>query len=86
MEYQDGITHGVSSTVIKGKDSTTSKRISVIQSRSHSGDVKQVTITALGDENVEQIKAAGSAANKTLQVSQNKADLYLHTTKIKKSY
>ena len=47
MEYQDGITHGVSSTVIKGKDSTTSKRISVIQSRSHSGDVKQVTITAL---------------------------------------
>ena len=86
---QDGITywgwvnHGVSSTVMKGKDSTNSEKIRVISSRSHSGDVKQVAITALGDENVEQIIAAG-AGYKTLQVSQNKADLYLHTTKIKK--
>ena len=41
------------------------------------------TNNALGDENVEQIIAAGFGY-KTLQISQNKADLYLHTTKIRK--
>ena len=45
MTYWGWVNHGVSSTVIKGKDSTTSEKIRVISSRSHSGDVKQVAIS-----------------------------------------
>ena len=47
---QDGITHwgwvnhGVSSIVIKGKDSPTSEKIRDISSWSHSGDVKQIML------------------------------------------
>lgn len=59
--------------------------VRVIVSRSHPGDVGTVAESAFKDsgQTVEQIKAAG-AGYKVLQVVEGRADLYLHTTAIKK--
>ena len=57
--------------------------IRIISSRSHSGDVKEVADKAFPKRTVEHMTAAGSGY-KVLQVMENRADLYLHTTAIKK--
>ena len=78
--------HGVSSSVmnnIQQPSTTDSNLVRVIASRSHPGDVKKVAESALKGKSIQEITAAG-AGYKSLQVAQNKADLYLHTTKIKK--
>lgn len=80
--------HGVSESLVAdtnpaSKDKSTVVR--VISSRSHSGDVKTVAESAFKDSSktLEQIVAAGSGY-KVLQVVENRADVYLHTTNIKK--
>jgi inositol monophosphatase 3 len=59
--------------------------VRVIASRSHPGDVIAIAESAFkgSGQTVEQIKAAG-AGYKALQVVEGRADLYLHTTAIKK--
>lgn len=51
-------------------------------SRSHAGDVKNISKTVFGD-NSSLLIAAG-AGYKVLQIVSNNATAYLHTTKIKK--
>ena len=81
------IDHGVSRSLYdaanskpnKGKDS-----LRVTASRSHAGDVFSVAGEAFkGWKTVEQRIAAGSGF-KSLAVAEKNADLYLHTTAIKK--
>lgn len=90
----DGVTkwawvgHGVSEslvadTICAEKKPKDAKKVRVISSRSHSGDVKSVAEGAFSEKTVEHIVAAGSGY-KVLQVMENRADLYLHTTAIKK--
>lgn len=78
--------HGVSESLevehFKAEQGKTAN-IRIISSRSHSGDVKQVADKAFPNKNVEHMVAAGSGY-KVLQVMENRADLYLHTTAIKK--
>ena len=83
------VDHGVSSSLKAsivgiGRSGTEDKdKVKVIYSRSHAGQVADVANTAFGKENVLHVPAAGSGY-KTLQVAQQQADLYLHTTRIKK--
>lgn len=80
--------HGVSESLVadtkheEGEPKDTNK-IRVISSRSHSGDVKSVADKAFYEKTVEHLVAAGSGY-KVLQVMENRADVYLHTTAIKK--
>ncbi|XP_019854107.1 PREDICTED: putative inositol monophosphatase 3 isoform X1 [Amphimedon queenslandica] len=85
ITYWAWVDHGVSPNLEGIKSSPNTNTIRVISSRSHSGDVIKVANSALSDSGnkVEHIVAAG-AGYKTLQVALQKADLYLHTTPIKK--
>ena len=79
--------HGVSETLVADTASVSKEStvVKVISSRSHSGDVKEVADKAFKgtSKTMEHIVAAGSG-HKVLQVVENHADLYLHTTVIKK--
>ena len=80
------VDHGVSSSLKANIDKTSSTgtdKIKITYSRSHAGQVADTANTAFGKENIQHVPAAGSGY-KTLQVVQQKADLYLHTTRIKK--
>lgn len=81
------VDHGVSESLVADTDppSKESTVVKVISSRSHSGDVKEVADKAFKDtsKTLKHIVAAGSG-HKVLQVVENHADLYLHTTAIKK--
>ncbi len=90
----DGVTkwgwvgHGVSESLMADtmhleEEPKEPKKIRVISSRSHSGDVKSVAENAFSKNTVDHMVAAGSGY-KVLQVVENHADLYLHTTAIKK--
>ena len=70
---------------VEPHSSKSTDNIRVIVSRSHPGSVGAVAEAAFKDsgQSVEQIKAAG-AGYKVLQVVEGRADLYLHTTAIKK--
>ena len=65
--------------------SNNADNVRVIVSRSHPGDVVMVAESAFKEsgQTVVPIKAAG-AGYKALQVVEGRADLYLHTTAIKK--
>ena len=80
--------HDSSLSLTKAVEPHTSKTtdsVRVIVSRSHPGDVTKVAEESFKDsgQKVEPIKAAG-AGYKVLQVVEGRADLYLHTTTIKK--
>lgn len=85
VSYWAWVQHGVSSTVTEftQKDEGEADQIRLIVSRSHPGEVVAIAKEAMKDKKVVEIKAAG-AGYKTLQVVQNNADLYFHTTLIKK--
>lgn len=70
---------------VEPHSSKTSDDVRVIVSRSHPGDVTNIAKEAFKDsgQTVEPISAAG-AGYKVLQVVEGRADLYLHTTAIKK--
>ncbi len=81
------VDHGISSslkaTIQKSKIAGTDKLLKITYSRSHPGEVADVANKAFGKENILQVPAAGSGY-KTLQVVEQAADLYMHTTLIKK--
>ena len=79
------VNHGISQTLKSAiSPSGDPKKLNVIYSRSHAGEVSAVADKAFGGSyTVEHTVAAGSGY-KVLQVVTNKADLYLHTTAIKK--
>lgn len=96
--YWSWIDHGVSKTVSEEAQSavgSTAAKFSlpggegggtvrVIMSRSHKGDVSSVAEVAFqGEKGVSKIEAAG-AGYKSLAVAFGTADVYLHTTAIKK--
>lgn len=83
MTFWSWINHGVSPNIIRGTDISSSNVIRLISSRSHSGNVKKTADRAFNDKDIRHITAAG-AGYKALQVAQDKADLYFHTTHIKK--
>ena len=70
---------------VEPHSSKNADKVRVIVSRSHPGDVGAVAKSAFEDsgQTVKQIEAAG-AGYKVLQVVEGRADLYLHTTAIKK--
>ena len=79
--------HGISEALVADTDPPPKDhtKVRVISSRSHSGDVKEVANKAFSNsgKSVEHLVAAGSGY-KVLQVVERHADLYLHTTAIKK--
>ena len=78
--------HGTSRSLIAAVNSDASdpKTVRVIASRSHPGDVVDVAKNAFKDfQTVVPISAAG-AGYKSLAVAERNAELYLHTTAIKK--
>lgn len=79
--------HGVSSTLVQATEakSAPNQQVRTVYSRSHRGDVLQVMDEAFQKSgmNVSPIEAAG-AGYKALQVAERHAELYLHTTAIKK--
>lgn len=81
------VNHGVSQSLQSAVNSEKSdpKNIRVIASRSHPGEVVSIAKNAFEgtDKTVKQISAAG-AGYKSLAVAEKYADLYLHTTAIKK--
>ena len=85
ISYWAWVRHGVSHTVTEATQTDGGKEgeVRLIVSRSHPGEVVAIAKGAMKDKDVIEIKAAG-AGYKTLQVVQNKADLYFHTTLIKK--
>ncbi|XP_018493624.1 inositol monophosphatase 3 [Galendromus occidentalis] len=56
--------------------------VDIVVSRSHAGKVKQFARDALGGDIT--VTSAGGSGYKALQVAESKADLYIHTTLIKK--
>lgn len=85
VTYWGWVDHGVSET-LKAKSSKTTDDIRIISSRSHAGsidDLIKMTYSGYGADKIKRVIAAGSGY-KTIQVVQDKADLYLHSTKIKK--
>ena len=88
----DGVTkwawvgHGVSRTIVADTEPTPAddSKVRVIFSRSHQGEVSSITKASFeGSKEVEEIVAAGSGF-KALAVAQKQADVYFHTTAIKK--
>lgn len=80
------LNHGVSETLeAAGEDKSARDGLTVTYSRSHPGEVAKVADAAFTEGGVHpvHVPAAGSGY-KTLQVVERKADLYLHTTEIKK--
>ena len=80
------VDHGISVSLLGAVQSSHSDgdKVRVITSRSHPGEVVEIAKKAFsGKKEVEQISAAG-AGYKVLAVAENAADLYLHTTAIKK--
>lgn len=78
--------HGVSKSLLEATSSSPEDpdTVRVIASRSHPGEVFSIAEDAFkGSKKVELIEAAG-AGYKALAVAERKADLYLHTTAIKK--
>ena len=82
VSYWGWVGHGVSSS-LGPKKNRVREKVRVISSRSHGGNVRELAEQSYGLDNVEQTIAAG-AGYKTVQVIQDKADVYLHSTKIKK--
>ena len=84
VTYWGWVGHGVSESLNqplpKGNDD-----IRIVFSRSHAGTIGDLINNAYKDkpDKVKKMIAAGSGY-KTMQVVQNQADAYLHTTKIKK--
>ena len=83
ITYWSWVNHGVSSSVFEGADVSTTSNIRIISSRSHPGNVREVANKVFKGQTVQHTIAAG-AGYKSLQVAQRKADLYFHTTTIKK--
>lgn len=80
------VNHGVSDSLWAHQEGkvATSDSLRLIYSRSHAGEVTKVAEAAFKDTySIQKIEAAGSGY-KVLQVVTRKADLYLHTTAIKK--
>ncbi len=78
------VNHGLSDSLVLSAVNAESDNLRVIYSRSHAGEVSNTADAAFKDTyNVQHIQAAGSGY-KVLQVVEGKADLYLHTTRIKK--
>lgn len=78
--------HGVSKNLQKSapKQTSSSNDLRVIYSRSHAGEVSAVAEKAFKDSySLQNIVAAGSGY-KVLELVKGNADLYLHTTRIKK--
>lgn len=64
-------------------DSVNSKKVKIIISRSHAGNVEEKANKVFGKDNVEIIPAGG-AGYKSLEVAARNANAYLHVTAIKK--
>ena len=79
MTYWGWVDHGVSETLKQVEPAT--DKVRIISSRSHAGNVDE--LIDMSSAEAERIIAAGSGY-KSIQVLQNKADVYLHATKIKK--
>ncbi len=79
------VEHGVSKSLQGNQGMERSKKdLFITYSRSHAGEVSSVAQGAFGKKYVlKEIVAAGSGY-KVLQVVKGEADLYLHTTRIKK--
>ena len=79
------VEHGVSQSLQEDHSMEHSKKdLFITYSRSHAGEVLAVAENAFGEKyTLNQMVAAGSGY-KVLQVVKGKADLYLHTTRIKK--
>ena len=79
------VEHGVSRSLREHQSNRPSnKDLFVTYSRSHAGEVSSVAKSAFGSKYfVKEMIAAGSGY-KVLQVVKGEADLYLHTTNIKK--
>lgn len=75
--------HGLSYSIKNArKEKSSTDKMQVIYSRSHAGEVSRIAQAAFPGP-LEEIVAAGSGY-KVLQVVERKADVYLHTTAIKK--
>ena len=83
VTYWAWLEHGVSPNLDQSLAPLPSDTLRVITSRSHNGDAKKTADKALENIKIKHITAAGSGY-KTLQVALRKADLYFHTTVIKK--
>ena len=79
------VEHGVSKSIKESRGMERSKKdLFVTYSRSHAGEVSSVANAAFGEKyDLKELVAAGSGY-KVLQVVKGEADLYLHTTRIKK--
>lgn len=79
------VEHGVSKSLKSSRTMDRSEKdLFITYSRSHAGDVSKVANAAFGKGyNLKELVAAGSGY-KVLQVVKGEADLYLHTTRIKK--
>ncbi|EDV23369.1 uncharacterized protein TRIADDRAFT_57924 [Trichoplax adhaerens] len=77
------IGHGRSKDLISyAKLGRKSTPLDVTVSRSHAGKVNAIIKTTFGQD--VRITPAGGAGYKTLSIAKNIADLYIHSTKIKK--
>lgn len=79
--------HGPSLSILEGANTAQNKRdkMRIAVSRSHPGNVIMVIRRAFTSSNVNISPAiVAGAGYKSLLVAQNNADLYLHTTMIKK--
>ena len=88
VTYWGWVNHGVSSTVKQASNPIipdTSDNVRITYSRSHAGDVDNIVESAYDGSKIkiEKIVSAGSGY-KSIRVVQNEADVYLHTTRIKK--
>ena len=84
--YWGWVGHGLSKTVLESVEHSTknSKYLKMVVSRTHPGDVTELANRSFsGWKELKQISAAG-AGFKALAVVRGSADLYLHSTRIKK--
>lgn len=84
--YWSWVNHGTSPNLRTSRPAhapPTTNKLKIISSRSHPGDVKKIAESAFKGISIQHITAAGSGY-KSLQVAMGRADLYLHTTPIKK--
>ena len=84
--YWGWVGHGFSKTVLESVDHTTKNphSVNLVVSRTHPGDVAELANRSFGGwKYVKHVSAAG-AGYKSLAVVRGVADVYLHTTEIRK--
>lgn len=84
--YWGWVGHGLSKTVLESVEHSTKnpQDVNLIVSRTHPGDVTEVANRSFGGWKLVKHVTAAGAGYKSLAVVRGQADVYLHTTAIKK--